>query len=292
MNRRLAGRAMIAIAAMGFVTAILGTIVAYQLIGQLGTNIDRSLRIGEETLVTLDDTIDAADEVVTSVQSGLVTIEDTLTTLNESIADTTSLASTTSELASALPANLERIDDALATLEEIGGTIDGVLSGLSDIPFGPDYDPAVQLDEAVAGVRAGLEPLAGDLESIAGELDDLTSGSDDLRGQLDDLTTDVTATREALDGSAVLLDQYRASAAEALELAQASREDLDTDRTQSQVMVIVLGLAIALGQAVPAWIGRELLVAERARLATATNAITTSDMDTAPSTRAISTTSE
>ena len=108
-------------------------------------------------------------------------------------------------------------------MEEIGGTIDGVLSGLSDIPFGPDYDPAVQLDEAVAGVRAGLEPLAGDLESIAGELDDLTSGSDDLRGQLDDLTADVTATREALDGSAVLLDQYRASAAEALELAQASR---------------------------------------------------------------------
>jgi len=271
MNRRLAGRAMIGIAAMGFVTAIVGTIVAFQLIGQLGTNVDRSLRIGEETLVTLDDTIDAADEVVTSVQSGLTTIEATLGTVNESIGDTTALASTTSALASALPANLERIDDALATLEQLGGTIDDALSGLSNIPFAPDYDPALPLDEAVAGVREGLAPLTGDLEGIAEDVDELTSGSDDLRGQLDDLTDDVASTRQALAGSSALLDQYRASASDALELARTSREDLDTDRTRSRVMVVVLGLAIALGQAVPAWIGRELLVAERARLATGTD---------------------
>ena len=271
MNRRLAGRAMIAIAAMGFATAIVGTIVAFQLIGQLGTNVDRSLRIGEETLVTLDDTIDAADEVVTSVQSGLATIEATLGTVNESVGDTAALASTTSALASALPPNLERIDDALATLEQLGGTIDDVLSGLSSIPFAPDYDPALPLDDAVAGVRAGLEPLTRDLEGVAEELDELTSGSDDLQSQLSDLTDDVTSTRRALHGSSALLDQYRASASDALELARASREDLDTDRTRSRVMVVVLGLAIALGQAVPAWVGRELLVAERARLAAITD---------------------
>ena len=262
---------MIAIAAIGFVTAIIGTIVAFQLIGQLGTNVDRSLRIGEETLVTLDDTIDAADEVVTSVQSGLTTIEATLGTVNESVGDTTELASTTSALASALPANLERVDDALATLEQLGGTIDDVLSGVSNIPFAPDYDPAVPLDEAVAGVREGLAPLTGDLRGIADELDQLASGSGDLRGQLTDLADDVASTRRALEGSSALLDQYRASASDALALARASREDLDTDRTRSRVMVVVLGLTIALGQAVPAWVGRELLVAERARLVAVTS---------------------
>jgi hypothetical protein len=70
-------------------------------------------------------------------------------------------------------------------------------------------------------------------------------------------------------GSSALLDQYRASAAEALELARASRDDLETDRTRSRIAAVVLGLTIALGQVVPAWVGRELLIAERSKLAVA-----------------------
>jgi methyl-accepting chemotaxis protein len=269
MNRRAAGRLMIAIAVLGFVTAVVGTIVAWQLIGQLGTNVDRSLRIGEQTLVTLDDTIDVADGVVTSVQSGLTTIESTLGTVNESIGDTTELASTTSDLASALPTSLTRVEQALATLEQLGGTIDDVLRGLSSIPFAPDYDPAVPLDDALAGVREGLEPLAGDVRGIAEELDELATGSGDLQGQLGDLADDVASTRRALLGSSALLDQYRASTSQALELARASRDDLETDRTRSRIAAVVLGLTIALGQVVPAWVGRELLIAERSKVAVA-----------------------
>jgi methyl-accepting chemotaxis protein len=269
MNRRAAGRLMIAIAVLGFVTAVVGTIVAWQLIGQLGTNVDRSLRIGEQTLVTLDDTIDVADGVVTSVQSGLTTIESTLGTVNESIGDTTELASTTSDLASALPTSLTRIEEALATLEQLGGTIDDVLRGLSSIPFAPDYDPPLPLDDALAGVREGLEPLAGDVRGIAEELDELATGSGDLQRQLGDLADDVASTRRALLGSSALLDQYRASASQALDLARASRDDLEADRTRSRIAAVVLGLTIALGQVVPAWVGRELLIAESSKVAVA-----------------------
>jgi hypothetical protein len=35
-------------------------------------------------------------------------------------------------------------------------------------------------------------------------------------------------------------------------------------------MTVVLGLMIALGQVVPAWVGRELLLAERAKLVVTT----------------------
>ncbi len=152
-------------------------------------------------------------------------------------------------------------------MEQLGRTIDDVLRGVASIPFAPDYDPAVPLDEAVAGVREGLAPLAGDVRGIADELDELAMGSGDLQSQLTELAADVSSTRLALSGSSALLDQYRASASDALAVARASREDLDADRMRSRIVAVVLGLTIALGQVVPAWVGRELLVTERARLA-------------------------
>lgn len=254
---------MMAVAALGVVTALVGTVVAWQFVGELSRSVDRSLALGEDALVTLDATLDVAEEVIGAVDDGLDGVVSTLRVVADVVDDTAAVSTATVEVAGEIAPSIDRIDDALASLQSVTGTIDTVLRQLSQVPFGPSYDPDTSFDQAVADVRTDLAPIADSLRDAAAELDAFSDGSGVLAAELDALASDVEEVRRSLAGSESLLEAYRATSAEALLLARGTRDDVDTDLTRTRLLVVLLGLTFAAGQIVPAWIGRELSLAPR-----------------------------
>ena len=246
-----APRVLRTIAVIGVVVAIIGTIVIWTFLGNLEETTDRSLLIGEQVTVTLTETIDVADQVLAAIDDGLVTIESTLTTVDEVLQSTAGLAEATGSLAATLPTSFDGIDAALATVQQLGETVDSTLQALSSIPFGPDYDPETPFPEAVADLRAVLQPIGDDLAQISSELQNFADGSGQMTSEIDALVSDLQNTREALSGIDGLLDQYRDATADAAELAAETRGNLETSMTLMRVVLVALGLLLVLSQFVP-----------------------------------------
>ena len=239
------------IAVLGVVVAVVGTVVIWDFLGDLETSTERSLLIGEQVTATLTDTIDVAEEVLTAVDSSLATVQATLETLSDVVASTSGLAGAASSLSSTLPAGFENIDAALATVESLGGTVDSALTTLSQLPFGPDYDPETGFADAVQGLRDSIDPIAQDVTTISTELENFASSTDELTAQIDALVPDVEQARQALTGTDELLDQYREATVEANQLAASTRDQLSGSMTRTRWVLVALGLLLALTQYVP-----------------------------------------
>jgi hypothetical protein len=239
------------IAVLGVVVAVVGTVIVWQFLGDLERNTERSLLIGEEAATTLVDTVDVADEVVAGLDEGLATLESTFLALDLVLTSTVDVASSTAVLAGDLPARLEEIDRAFASLQSIGETVDSTLSALSDIPFGPNYDPEGSFTDSIREIRASFDPLQADLAAIAAELSTFADGSGGLQRQLSSLAADVDRTRAALDGTDALLDRYRDTAEDARQLAASSRPDLADSMTATRWVVILVAVLIAVSQLIP-----------------------------------------
>jgi ABC-type transporter Mla subunit MlaD len=239
------------IAVAGVVVAIIGTIVIWVFLGDLQNTTNRSLLIGEQATVALNDTIDVAEQVLNAVDDGLTTVQSTLSTIDDVLQSTAGLADSTGSLAATLPASFDNIDTALATVQRLGETVDSTLSALSSLPFGPDYNPSVPFPQAVGDLRDALTPIGQQLTTISTELQDFASGSGDLTAQIDSLTSDVQRTRAALSGTDDLLAQYRQATTEAGQLAAETRDQLSGSVTRMRIVLLALGLVLALTQFVP-----------------------------------------
>ena len=239
------------IAVAGVLVAIIGTIVIWVFLSDLEDTTDRSLLIGEQAALTLEDTIDVAEQVLDAVDDGLLTVQSTLSTLDEVLQTTAGVAEATGSLSSTLPESFDNIDAALATVERLGETVDSTQSALSGLPFGPDYDPDVPFPDAVADLRSALDPIAQDLTSISTELQNFASGSGDLTSQIDSLQSDVRRTRAALSGTDDLLAEYREATTEAGLLAAETRDQLSGSMTRMRIVLIALAALLALSQYVP-----------------------------------------
>ena len=239
------------IAVAGVVVAIIGTIVIWVFLSDLEDTTNRSLLIGEQATVALNDTIDVAEQVLNAVDDGLTTVQSTLSTIDDVLQSTAGLADSTGSLAATLPASFDNIDTALATVQRLGETVDSTLSALSSLPFGPDYNPSVPFPQAVGDLRDALTPIGEQLTTISTELQDFASGSGDLTAQIDSLTSDVQRTRAALSGTDDLLAQYRQATTEAGQLAAETRDQLSGSVTRMRIVLVALGLVLALTQFVP-----------------------------------------
>lgn len=255
---RRAGAAMQAIAVIGLVVALVGSVVAWRFLTTLDRNLEQSLVIGEDAAATLVDTIDVADRVIVDLDTGLDTLDRTLATVSSTTEETGGVADAAAEIAARLPDGFDDVDAALGTVETLSATIDSALRTASRIPLGPDYDPETPLPDAIAEVRAAFGPIGDDLGELSERLDGFAAGTDDLSGDLDDVRADLERTRVSLDDSHALLDRYRASAVDAEELARSGRDDFGSALAAMRVVIVLLGLFLAVAQFVPWYLGRRL----------------------------------
>lgn len=250
---------MVAVAVVGAVTAVTGTVVGWIFVGQLNDTTTESLEVTEQALDAIDDTIDLADDVLVSTNEAVGALAEALEAVSGSFDSATGAIDDIADLATTIGPSLDEATSTIRTLESVGGTIDGVLGALSNIPFGPDYDPDDGLGDTFGRLAEALEPVPAELETTAGGLTDFTDAAGGLQDQLDDLAASVRAVDDDLATTDELVDQYRASVTEARAVARRTGEDLDGTVTLLRVLLVIGGVALLFGQIVPLWVGRELL---------------------------------
>jgi DNA repair ATPase RecN len=245
-------------AIVGAVTALVGIVVAWRLVGDLSHSTRSSLDIVGETLVTVDDNLELADSIIVNVDSGIETVHDSLSTISTTVRNGGATLDAFADLTGKLAPNVERIDSGLDGLQSAVATVDDVLQQLARAPFGPDYNPENGLASSVQAVRDDLQPIADDLRDASGQLTSLSQSSADVIERLDILAEDLDRIDRSLDESRDLIERYRGSTADAAALASSTRHDLSRDVWLSRILILFLGVAIAVGQIAPYRIGREL----------------------------------
>lgn len=259
ITRRHIGTAMIAVGVAGMLSGAAAAVAGWQLVGQIETSVDDTLTITDRALTTVDESIAVSAEVVETVRSGLGTIDDTVLTLEDALRDTSVVLTDTGGVADgSLPDTLDAVVQVLPTIEDVASSIDGALRFLARAPFGPDYDPDVPFDEAIAQLETALVPLAADLRGVSDGLATLGTSSEELADELVAIGEDVDALDTRLDDVALVLAQYEGTAADATALARQSRADLEDSARVTRWLVVLGGIVFAAGQLVPLWLGREL----------------------------------
>ena len=261
MRRQRAGRALTAVGAIGAVLTLVAGVIAFVLVGRFHRSADESLGVTVQALDTIDGTIRVSKDVVDSVADGLDAVGETITTVQGSTgALNTTLDTLKTLVDTTLPTAIDGVQSALPTIKTVAGTIDSALKGLSSIPFGPDYKPAVPFADTIQQLIDALAPLDTNLTSMGTTIDGLSTTIDQLDGNLTDITTALAGIRADVDTAKSELDSYSAVAANARNVAATARADLRTDIAWMRVLVVLLTLALLIAQGLTVVVGRLVTV--------------------------------
>ncbi len=253
-------RALIVAGIVGIVASLVGIVVVWMLLDDLGDGVDQSIELTTETLTTLDETLVLADAITATVSSSTETLDATVARLSDSVDEGSTVLTSLADLSGEeLPASIDGVIDGIDNLAGVARTIDATLTQLSSIPFGPDYDPDNSFSGTLGEIRDNLQPTADELRAIAPDLQSLATTVTESQGDLELLSSDVANLRSSLNSSGPLIAAYRDRVSEAQALAADTQSDLTRDRNLAKIVTLILGLAIAVGQAVPILYGREKL---------------------------------
>ena len=210
---------MIGLGVAGALIAVFGMVVGWIFVGQLADASDDSLDVTIQTLDAVDDTIDLADEVLVATSDGVAALASTLTAVSASFDSATGAIDDIAGLAETIGPSLGDATGTVRTLEKIGDDIDTLLVALSSLPVGPDYNPQAGLGETLGTLADTLEELPEQLGNTAVSLSEFTGNAGELQQQLDGLATSVQTISDNLADTGSIVDQYRASVADARALA-------------------------------------------------------------------------
>jgi ABC-type transporter Mla subunit MlaD len=147
------------------------------------------------------------------------------------------------------------VDDALPALIDVAAVIDRTLSALSDVPFGPDYDPAEPFDESLRSIQRELDGLPEALRAQAdlvrqasGSLAEVRTGTTSIADQLDEL-------ERSLRDADRLMDGYADTTARARTVVERRQRELDGDLRSARLLVVALGLTVAAANVAPIGLG-------------------------------------
>jgi hypothetical protein len=257
--QRRAGWTMLTVGLVGVVLAIAGTVSGWLFVGEVGTATDDSLEVTIEALDAVDDTIDLAAGVLGSTTDAVDALAGTLGAVSGSFDTGTAAIDDVAGLADTVGPSIAEAAGAVRRLESVGDDIDGVLGALSDIPFGPDYDPTAGLGETFGNVADALEPLPDELTTTAASLTGFTDSAEELQDELAELADSVQSVSNELSDSDALVGRYRTSVSDARSLATDTRNDLAGSAQLMRVFIVLGGITFAVSQIVPLWMGRSLL---------------------------------
>jgi hypothetical protein len=251
---------MIGVAAVGVVVAVVGTIVAWGLIGKVNGSTRDTLDVTIDTIDSVESSIDLADDVLEAATQTIVTAGSTLDAVVTSFDESTGVIASVDDLTGVVGPSLADATDTLRTLEGVGNGIDTVLADLSNIPFGPDYNADEGLGTTIGNLADNLEQLPAAFAETSSDLAGFSGSLEELSGEVSQLSSDIDEVTRRLEDRDELVAQYRTNIAEARRVAIETRDGIDGDIGWMRVILVIGGLNFAIAQIVPFWVGRELLV--------------------------------
>ena len=251
------GRALTVLGAVGVVLTLAAGIVAFVLVGRIHHSVDENLAVTIDALETIDGTVEVSQQVVDSIGEALDSVGDTITTIQDSTATMSDTLATLHDfVGTTLPQAIDGVQNVLPTIKGVAGTIDTALSGVSKIPFGPDYRPDVPFADTIQQLIDTLDPLDTDLQAMGTNLDGLQTTIDQLGGDLTGIQTALDGIRSDVDTARSELVRYSAVTADARRVAQDTRDGLATDVVWMRILVVILALALLATQALTVFVGR------------------------------------
>lgn len=260
IGRQTAGRALIAIGALGVSVTLVASVVGVRFLTQLDRSLEASLAVTSRAVDTLTSSVELAGETVGALEDTLRETERTTRDLVSGLEDAGEVLDATAELTEQeLAASLDAVEDALPALVQVAAVIDRTLSALSVVPFGPDYDPAEPFDDSLRAVQRELAGVPEALREQAELIRDSRRSLDQVHSGTTAIADDLGQLHVTLGSAADVLGEYAATAVEARDLVSENQAELGAQLDVARVLTVVLGVTFALGQAVPAGAGWLLL---------------------------------
>jgi hypothetical protein len=225
----------------GAIGAVLLTVGAILIVGDVFDRLEDSLEVSAETVVTVDDTLEVASDAMSALDGALATVKaatEQAATSSETIGD--AVVQAVRIIGTDIPASVEAIRTAMPALIEASAVIDATLSGLAF--FGVPYNPETPLDEAFIGLDRELEPLPASLRANALQLAELIPDVQGFRLQTDLLGLQVDEIRTAVDDANAILGRYRSQAERFDEVLQGTRDDLGRSALLVRLVVVFAGM--------------------------------------------------
>lgn len=268
-GRRRLGHYLTVVGVVG-VLASIGTLVAA---GRMVAVFDDDLQASTEVTVQA---IDAAAQSVEVLDSLVATLNEqsgpvvaALRNTADGIESSTGAVDSAAALADEeIPASLAAIADIFPSLEAAAGAIDLALSSLSELPIGPNYDPAVELDEAIADIGAELDELAARVDEASGEFVDVAAALEQAPADLRDVADAIEQFDRDLQVDD-LIAEYERTLADARRVAVESLDNVDSGSDWLVTAVILMAVVFGLGQAGMIGLGRHLATTAPTRRVTA-----------------------
>lgn len=263
-RRTLAGRMLVGAGAVGFVGALLASVIGLRLLGSLDRSLADSVEVTAAAVDALAATVEVADELTHEVAG---TLSDaalaSASAAGGAEAAVEVLDSAADVTGEDVAGSLAAVEDALPALVDVAGVIDTTLGTLDRLPLGPTYDPPVPFDDALREVQRQLDGVP---ETLVEEAELLRDGADELADvgrAARFLSEDLQELATTLRAAGEVLDDIAATADEAARVLEEGTSGLTTGLTSARVLVVVLGVAGAIGQIAPLGIGLWLLDPER-----------------------------
>lgn len=245
-------RVLQAVATIGLLAALVGTVVGWGLLGQAQAALEDSLTLTSDTLMALDASAGVAADSIETLGTSLAALEETATSLDAAFDDGEVLMDDLAELVRRdIADSLTAVDDALPGLIRVAGTIDTTLSALSNLPFGPAYDPAESFADALRTLDVSLDGLPDRLREQADQIDATASSLGDVGDGVSDLASDLAGFDATLADTSELLDTYATTIEAGTALVEETTEELGRQLVFGRIAVVLLGVAFALLQVVP-----------------------------------------
>lgn len=257
-GRRRLGNYLTAVGILGVISAIAAIVLAGRLVTVFDDDLDNSTEVTLQAIDAVSESVDVLESLVATIneQTGPVVaaLRDTAAGIESSTGAVEAAAGLADE---EIPQSLEAIAALFPGLETAAGAVDVALRGLSNLPVGPDYDPDVRLDDAVADIGERLDDLAERVDQASGEFVDVVDALEQAPGDLRAVADAIEALDRDLrvDG---LIAEYEATLAEARQVADDSLANVDTGSDWLVVAVIVMAVVFGLGQAGLIGLGRHL----------------------------------
>ena len=245
-------RVLQAVATIGLLAAIVGTVVGWGLLGQAEAALEDSLTLTSDTLAALDASAGVAADSIATLGTSLAALEETATSLDTAFDEGEVLMEDLAELVRRdVAESLTAVDDALPGLIRVAGTIDTTLSALSSLPFGPAYDPTESFADALRTLDVSLDGLPDRLREQADQIDATAGSLGDVGEGVSDLASDLAGFDATLADTAELLDTYSTTIEEGTALVEETTEQLGRQLVFGRIALVLLGVAFALLQVVP-----------------------------------------
>jgi len=210
--RRITGLTLIILAALSLLISMFFTVQVWRIRLPVTNSISSALDVTTNTLTTTNQALTVAVnalETASSTVSSLVSMLESLSATVEG--NQPMIGSLANLMESVLPTTVDSLQKSFSVAQESARVIDGVLRGVTSIPFfpGEPYDPEVPLHESLAEVSKSMDDLPQTFEDMQKSLESTGGNLTTFNSQLSQLTNSVAEINHSLTETRLVLDQYQ-----------------------------------------------------------------------------------